>query len=94
MDETVGQRAYSTPPQPFLGTPVSGVVEATETTEREIVSWASSRRPLHRSRRAVRRGMAVARSKAFVMMSRTATSLTHDQFSVIRPVTKQPETVG
>jgi cell division protease FtsH len=49
MDETVGQRTYSAPPQPFLGTPAGGV-EASETTA--------------------------------------------DQFPAIRPVTKQPETVG
>jgi hypothetical protein len=35
MDETVGRRTYSAPPQPFLGTSASGV-EGSETTEREI----------------------------------------------------------
>jgi hypothetical protein len=35
MDETVGQRTYSAPPQPFLGTSASGV-EASKATEREI----------------------------------------------------------
>jgi hypothetical protein len=35
MDETVGQRTYSAPPQPFLGTPAGGI-EASATTEREI----------------------------------------------------------
>src|SRR5262249_4489612 len=35
MDETVGLRTYSAPPQPFLGTSTRGV-EASEATEREI----------------------------------------------------------
>jgi cell division protease FtsH len=35
MDETVGLRTYSAPPQPFLGTSTKGV-EASEATEREI----------------------------------------------------------
>ena len=35
MDETVGQRTYSAPPQQFLGIPAGGI-EASEMTEREI----------------------------------------------------------
>jgi cell division protease FtsH len=36
MNETVGQRTYAPPPQPFLAGTTSNSVDASETTEREI----------------------------------------------------------
>jgi cell division protease FtsH len=36
MNETVGQRTYAPPPQPFLAGTTANRVDASETTEREI----------------------------------------------------------
>ena len=93
MDDKVGQRTYSAPPQPFLGTPASGV-EASDTTEREIDE-------------AVRDIIAKAFEQATaILRSRRADldeggrlllaqeTLTADQFPPIRPAVKQPEVVG
>ena len=93
MDETVGQRTYSAPPQQFLGTSAGGI-EASETTEREIDV-------------AVRDIIAKAFEQATAILRTRRTdldeggrlllaqeTLTADQFPAIRPVTKEPETVG
>ena len=49
MDETVGQRTYSAPPQPFLGTPASGVEAPRRPSARSTWRCAtSSRRPSSR----------------------------------------------
>jgi len=93
MDETVGQRTYSAPPQPFLGTPAGGV-EASETTEREIdvavrdiVTKAFERATvILRTRRAD-----LDEGGRLLLAHET---LTADQFPAIRPATKEPETVG
>ena len=93
MDETVGQRTYSAPPHPFLGTPAGGI-EASATTEREIDV-------------AVRDIIAKAFEQATAILRTRRTDLdeggrlllaqetvTADQFPAIRPLTKQPETVN
>ena len=93
MDETVGQRTYSAPPQPFLGTQASGV-EASERTEREIdvavrdiISKAFEQATtILRTRRAD-----LDEGSRLLLAQET---LTADQFPAIRPVTKQPETAG
>ncbi|HEY6754232.1 MAG TPA: hypothetical protein VI077_05920 [Pseudolabrys sp.] len=36
MDETVGQRTYAPPPQPFLAGTTANRIDASDTTEREI----------------------------------------------------------
>src|SRR5271169_773939 len=93
MDETVGQRTYSAPPQPLLGTPAGGV-EASETTEREIDVAV---RDL--ITRAFEQATTILRTRRTDLdeggrLLLAQETLTADQFPAIRPVTKQPETVG
>jgi cell division protease FtsH len=93
MDQTVGQRTYSAPPQPFLGTPASGV-EASETTEREIdVAVRDIIAKAFEQATAILRTRRADLDEGSRLLLAQET-LTADQFPAIRPVTKQPETVG
>jgi cell division protease FtsH len=93
MDETVGQRTYSAPPQPFLGTPASGV-EASEQTEREIdVAVRDIITKAFEQATAVLRARRADLDEGGRLLLAHET-LTADQFPAIRPVTKEPETVG
>jgi cell division protease FtsH len=93
MDETVGQRTYSAPPQPFLGTPASSV-EASETTEREIdVAVRDIITKAFEQATAILRTRRPDLDEGGRLLLAQET-LTADQFPAIRPVTKQPETVG
>jgi cell division protease FtsH len=91
MDETVGQRTYSSPP-PFLGTSASGV-EGSETTEREI----SVVRDI--ITKAFERATAILRTRSADLDNGSRQllvreTLAADQFPAIRPTTRQTETVG
>jgi cell division protease FtsH len=93
MDETVGQRTYSAAPQPFLGTPASGV-EASETTEREIDVAVRDiiTKAFEQATAILRTRRADLDEGGRLLLARE--TLTADQFPAIRPATKQPETVG
>ena len=93
MDETVGQRTYSAPPQQFLGTSVGGI-EASETTEREIdVAVRDIIAKAFEQATAILRTRRADLDEGGRLLLAQET-LTADQFPAIRPVTKQPETVG
>ena len=93
MDETVGQRTYSAPPQPFLGTSTSGV-KASETTEREIDVAVRDiiTKAFEQATAILRTRSADLDEGSRLLLARE--TLTADQFPAIRPATKQPETVG
>jgi cell division protease FtsH len=93
MDETVGQRTYSAPPQPFLGTSASGV-EASEITEREIDVAVRDiiTKAFEQATGILRTRNAELDEGSRLLLARE--TLTADQFPAIRPATKQPETVG
>jgi cell division protease FtsH len=93
MDETVGQRTYSTPPQPFLGTSTAGV-EASETTEREIDVAVRDiiTKAFEQATAILRERSADLDEGGRLLLDRE--TLTADQFPAIRPATRQPETVG
>jgi cell division protease FtsH len=93
MDETVGQRTYSAAPQPFLGTPASGV-EASETTEREIDVAVRDiiTKAFEQATAILRTRRADLDEGSRLLLARE--TLTADQFPAIRPATKQPETIG
>ena len=91
MNETVGQRTYAPPPQPFLAGTTANRVDASETTEREIDV-------------AVRDLVAKAYGRATdILRSRCADldegarlllmheTLTADQFPAIRPIMQPVE---
>ena len=93
MDETVGQRTYSAAPHPFLGTPAGGV-EASDTTEREIdVAVRDIITKAFEQATAILRTRRTDLDEGGRLLLAQET-LTVDQFPAIRPVTKQPETVG
>ena len=93
MDKTVGQRTYSAAPHPFLGTPAGGV-EASETTEREIdVAVRDIITKAFEQATAILRTRRTDLNEGGRLLLAQET-LTVDQFPAIRPVTKQPETVG
>jgi hypothetical protein len=93
MDETVGQRTYSAPPQPFLGTPAGGI-EASATTEREIdVAVRDIIAKAFEQATAILRTRRADLDEGGRLLLAQET-LTADQFPAIRPLTKQPETVG
>jgi cell division protease FtsH len=91
MDETVGQRTYSAPPQPFLGTPASGV-EASETTEREIDIAVRDiiAKAFEQATAILRMRRADLEEGGRLLLAQE--TLTTDQFPAIRPVAK-PEVV-
>jgi cell division protease FtsH len=93
MDETVGQRTYSAPPQPFLRTPAGGV-EASETTEREIDVAVRDliTKAFEQATTILRTRRADLDEGGRLLLAQE--TLTADQFPAIRPVAKQPETVG
>jgi cell division protease FtsH len=89
----VGQRTYSAPPQPFLGTSASGV-EASETTEREIDVAVRDI-----VTKAFEQAIAILRTRSADLdeggrLLLAHETLTADQFPAIRPAMRQPETVG
>jgi cell division protease FtsH len=93
MDAIVGQRTYSAPPQPFLGTPASGV-EASEATEREIDIAVRDI-----ITKAFEQATAILRTRRTDLdeggrLLLAQETLTADQFPAIRPVAKEPDTVG
>jgi cell division protease FtsH len=92
MDETVGQRTYSSPP-PFLGTSASGV-EGSETTEREInvVVRDIITKAFERATAILRTRSADLDNGSRQLLVRE--TLAADQFPAIRPTTRQTETVG
>ena len=93
MDETVGQRTYSAAPHPFLGTSAGGV-EASDTTEREIdVAVRDIITKAFEQATAILRTRRTDLDEGGRLLLAQET-LTVDQFPAIRPVTKQPETVG
>ena len=92
MDETVGQRTYSPPTQPFLGTPTGGV-EASETTEREIdVAVRDIVTNAFEQATAILRTRRADFDEGGCLLLAQET-LTADQFPAIRRLTKQPETL-
>src|SRR5271169_4393776 len=93
MDETVGQRTYSAAPQPFLGTLASGV-EASETTEREIDVAVRDiiTKAFEQATATLRTRRADLDEGGRLLLARE--TLTADQFPAIRPVAKEPDTVG
>src|SRR5262249_52926960 len=92
MDETVGQRTYSAPPQPFLGTSASGV-EASETTEREIdVAVRAIVTKAFEQATAILRARSADLEGGRLLLAHE--TLTTDQFPAIRPAMRQPETVS
>ena len=93
MDETVGQRTYSAPPQLFLGTSANGV-EASETTEREIdVAVRDIVTTAFEQATAILRTRSADLDEGGRLLLARET-LTADQFPAIRPATRQPETVS
>jgi cell division protease FtsH len=93
MDETLGQRTYSALPQPFLGTPATGV-EASETTEREIDVAVRDiiTKAFEQATAILRRRRADLDEGGRLLLARE--TLTADQFPAIRPVAKEPEMQG
>jgi cell division protease FtsH len=93
MDETLGQRTYSAPPQPFLGTSASGV-EASETTEREIDVAVRDiiTKAFEQATAILRTRSADLDEGSRLLLVRE--TLTADQFPAIRPTTRQTERVG
>jgi cell division protease FtsH len=93
MDENVGQRTYSAPPQPFLGTPTSAV-EASEATEREIDLAVRDiiTKAFEQATAILRARRADLDEGGRLLLAQE--TLTADQFPAIRPAAKQPEVVG
>jgi cell division protease FtsH len=92
MDETLGQRTYSAPPQSFLGTPAAGV-EASDTTEREIDIAVREiiTKAFEQATAILRTRRADLDEGGRLLLAQE--TLTADQFPAIRPAARRPEIV-
>jgi cell division protease FtsH len=90
MSETVGQRTYAPPPQPFLGGIPANRVEASETTEREIDVAVRDivAKAFDRATEVLRERRADLDEGARLLLSQE--TVTADQFPAIRSASREP----
>jgi cell division protease FtsH len=90
MSETVGQRTYAPPPQPFLGGTQANRVEASEATEREIDVAVRDivAKAFDRATEVLRERRADLDEGARLLLAQE--TVTADQFPAIRSVSREP----
>jgi cell division protease FtsH len=90
MSETVGQRTYAPPPQPFLGGTTAHRVEASETTEREIDVAVRDivAKAFDRATEVLRERRADLDEGALLLLAQE--TVTADQFPAIRSAGREP----
>ncbi len=90
MSETLGQRTYAPPPQPFLGGTPANRVEASEATEREIDVAVRDivAKAFDRATEVLRERQADLDEGARLLLAQE--TVTADQFPAIRSVSREP----
>jgi cell division protease FtsH len=91
MNETIGQRTYAAPPQPFLTGTTANRIEASEATEREIDIAVRDilAKALDRATEVLRSRRANLDEGANLLLVQE--TVTADQFPAIRSTTPEPK---
>jgi len=89
MNETIGQRTYAPPPQPFLAGTTANGIEASEATEREIDIAVRDilAKALDRATEVLRTRRTNLDEGANLLLAQE--TVTADQFPAIRPTTPE-----